>query len=94
MDRRWCRDPDPVTTNSCRMTSLTIWSRSTSKSSYAYADTLQGVVRRMDKVARRWHALQRGGSLTFRWPSHLTFDASKSRRGRRYAKRTPSLARR
>ena len=49
------------------------------------ADTLQGAVRRMGEVARRWQALQHGGSLTFTWPSHLTLDASKSRRGRRDA---------
>ncbi|MET0523585.1 MAG: hypothetical protein ABWZ91_02215 [Nocardioides sp.] len=58
------------------------------------ADTLGGAVDRMDEVAGRWQALQYGGSLTFTWPRHLTFDASKSRRGRRTSKRTPTLSRR
>jgi len=58
------------------------------------ADTLHGAVSRMDAIAGRWQALQYGGSLTFTWPSHLTFDASKSRRGRRTSKRTPTLSRR
>jgi hypothetical protein len=57
------------------------------------ADTLQGAVRRMDEVARRWQSLQWGASLTFTWPSHLTFEASKSRRGRREGKRNRPLAR-
>ena len=51
------------------------------------ADALRGAVDRMDEVAGRWQALQPGGSLTFAWPRHLTFDASKSRRGRRHADR-------
>ncbi len=58
------------------------------------ADTLRGAVDRMDEVAGRWQALQHGGSLTFTWPRHLTFDASKSRRGRRNARRVPSGSRR
>lgn len=57
------------------------------------ADTLHGAVRRMDEVARRWQALQHGASLTFTWPTFLTFDASKSRRGRRGDKRDRTLAR-
>ena len=57
------------------------------------ADTLRGAVGRMDEVAHRWRALQRGASLTLAWPRHLTFDASKSRRGRRGTKRNPTLAR-
>jgi hypothetical protein len=57
-------------------------------------DTLKGAVGRMDEVARRWQALQHGASLTFTWPSHLTFEASNSRRGRRAARRPRPLARR
>jgi hypothetical protein len=57
------------------------------------ADTLQGAVHRMDEVARRWQALQHGSSMTFRWPSHLTFEASKARRGRRGDKRDRTLTR-
>jgi hypothetical protein len=56
-------------------------------------DSLRRAVARMDEVARRWRALQRGGSLTFRWPRHLTFDASTSRRGRRSERRVRSGAR-
>lgn len=56
-------------------------------------DALHGAVRRTDEVARRWKALQHGASLTFTWPSHLTFEASKSRLGRRGDKRTRTLAR-
>ena len=57
------------------------------------ADKLQGAVRRMDEVARRWQALPHGASLTFTWPSRLTFVASKSHRGRRGDKRNRTLAR-
>jgi hypothetical protein len=57
------------------------------------ADSLQGAVRRVGEVAGAWQALQHGGSLAFAWPRHSTFDASKSRRGRRNATRTPRLAR-
>jgi hypothetical protein len=57
------------------------------------ADTLQGAVRRMDEVARRWQALPHGASLTFTWPSRPTFVASKSHRGRRGDKRNRTLAR-
>jgi hypothetical protein len=57
------------------------------------ADTLGGAVRRMDEVARRWQALQHGASLTFTWPSQLTFEASNSRRGRRADRRTRTLVR-
>ena len=57
-------------------------------------DALRGAVGRMDEVAGRWQALQHGGSLTFTWPGHLTFDASKSRRGRRPSRGTPTLSRR
>jgi hypothetical protein len=55
-------------------------------------DALQAVVRRASRVADRWQALHEGQSITFVWPRHLTFDASKSRRGRRTPKRTRSLA--
>ncbi len=58
------------------------------------AASLHGAVRRMDEVARRWQAREHGGSLTFTWPRRLTFDVSKSRRGRRDARSKPSLARR
>ena len=57
------------------------------------ADALDGAVRRMDEVARRWQALQHGATLTFTWPNHLTFEASKSRRGRQGDKRNRTLAR-
>lgn len=57
------------------------------------AETLQGAIRRMDQFARRWQTLQHGAALTLTWPRHLTFDPSKSRRGRRGAKRNPTLAR-
>jgi len=56
-------------------------------------DTVQGAVRRMDQVARRWQALQHGKSLTFTWPSHLTFQTSKSRRGRRNERHARVLVR-
>ena len=56
-------------------------------------DALHGAVRRMDEVARRWQALRHGTSLTFTWPNHLTFEASKSRRGRQRDKRNRTLAR-
>jgi hypothetical protein len=54
---------------------------------------LQAAVRRLGQVSDRWQALQSGGSITFVWPRHLTFDASKSRRGRRAPKRSPNRAR-
>ncbi len=57
------------------------------------ADALEGAVRRMDEVARRWQALHHGASLRFTWPKHLTFEASKSRKGRRRDKRSRTLAR-
>ena len=57
------------------------------------ADALHGTVRRMDEVAGRWQGLQHGASLTFTWPNHLTFEASKSRRGRRRDKRNRTPAR-
>lgn len=50
-------------------------------------------VGRLDEVAARWHALQTGGSITFAWPRHLTFDAAGSHRGRRTSRRTPAPAR-
>jgi hypothetical protein len=56
------------------------------------ADALDSAVRRLGHVANRWYALPSGGSITFEWPKHLTFDASKSRRGRRTPKRTRRLA--
>ncbi len=56
-------------------------------------DTLERAVRRMDEVARRWRALQYGASLAYTWPSNLTFEASKSRRGRQREKRHRTLAR-
>lgn len=43
-------------------------------------------VDRLDEVARRWHALQPGRSLTFSWPKQLTVDAGGSRAGRRTQK--------
>jgi len=46
-------------------------------------DTLRGAVQRMGEVAGRWRALHLGGSIAFVWPKELTFDAAKSRRGRR-----------
>jgi hypothetical protein len=58
------------------------------------AATLQGAVRRLDEVARRWHALERGDSMTLTWPAHLSVDTSKSHRGRRLAERAPHRARR
>jgi hypothetical protein len=58
------------------------------------AETLHGAIRRMDEAARRWQALQHGASLTYTWPRSLTFDASKSHRGRRRTRRTPTPARR
>ena len=57
------------------------------------AEALRGAVCRMDEVARRWQALQHGASLTLIWPSHLTFEASKSRKGRQGNKRHRTLAR-
>ena len=54
---------------------------------------LRAAVLRLGDVADRWHALQHGGAITFTWPPHLTFEPAKSRRGRRPARRTPSLAR-
>jgi hypothetical protein len=54
---------------------------------------LDAAVRRIGRVAPRWHALQSGGSLTFVWPRWLTFDAATSRRGRRAAKPTPRRGR-
>jgi hypothetical protein len=50
-------------------------------------EQLAGGVRRMGERAERWRALQHGRSMTFTWPRELTFDASKSRRGRRGAAR-------
>ncbi|MGH3507313.1 MAG: hypothetical protein ACRDO2_08940 [Nocardioidaceae bacterium] len=58
------------------------------------AETLRGAVRRVGEVADRWHALRHGGSVTFTWPRHLTFDTSKSRRGRRTTKERSGPARR
>jgi hypothetical protein len=57
------------------------------------AEALRGAVSRMAEVARRWQALQHGASLTFTWPNRLTFEASKSRRGRQRAKRNRTLTR-
>jgi hypothetical protein len=57
------------------------------------AGSLQGAVRRMDEVARRWQDLQPGTSMTLAWPSRLTFEPSKSRRGRRVSKRNRTPAR-
>ena len=57
-------------------------------------DVLEGAVRRMGEVAERWQALGRGRSLTFTWPRRLTFDGSKSHRGRRTPKATPLPVRR
>ncbi len=48
--------------------------------------SLLAAVRRMDEVAQEWRALRLGGSISFMWPKHLTFDDSKSARGRRPAK--------
>jgi hypothetical protein len=56
-------------------------------------DALRGAVSRMDEVARRWQALRHGASLTFAWPSHLTFEPSKSRRGRRRERPARAVAR-
>jgi hypothetical protein len=53
-------------------------------------EMLQAVVQRLQDMAVRWGKLQRGSSLTLEWPRRLTFDASKSRRGRRQPHRTPS----
>jgi hypothetical protein len=55
---------------------------------------LRGAVHRMGDIAEGWRALERGGSLSFTWPRHLTFDASGTRRGRRTTKRTPAPSRR
>jgi hypothetical protein len=54
---------------------------------------LEGAVRRLSEVADRWRALPFGGSITLEWPRHLTFDGSKSHRGRRTTRRTPKPAR-
>jgi hypothetical protein len=58
------------------------------------AEELAAAVRRMNDVAEQWRNLERGGSLTFTWPRHLTFSAVKSRRGRRTTRATPAMARR
>ncbi len=58
------------------------------------AEELRGAVRRMGEVAERWRALGRGGSLTFAWPAGLTFDDSRSRRGRRTDRRPVAPVRR
>jgi hypothetical protein len=56
-------------------------------------DELRGAVHRMGEVAERWRALPQGRSITFTWPRELTFNAAKSRRGRRTATRTSALGR-
>ncbi len=53
------------------------------------AEVDQAVIR-LDDVATRWHALQRGASLTFTWPMGLTFNAASSRRGRQDNRRANS----
>ena len=55
---------------------------------------LDGAVRRMAEVAGRWQSLGRGRPLTFAWPRHLTFDGSRSHRGRRAPKARPLPVRR
>lgn len=42
-----------------------------------------GCVGQLDAVARRWHGLQSGRSLTLIWPKKLTVDPARSRTGRR-----------
>jgi hypothetical protein len=54
---------------------------------------LEGVALRLSEVADRWRALPVGASITLEWPRRLTFDGSKSRRGRRTTRRTPKPAR-
>lgn len=54
------------------------------------SETLRGAVHRMGEVADRWRALSPGASLVFTWPEALTFDAAKSRRGRRQRNLAPS----
>jgi hypothetical protein len=54
---------------------------------------LEGAVRRLSEVADRWGALPSGGSITLEWPRRLTFDGSKSHRGRRTTSRTPNPTR-
>jgi hypothetical protein len=53
-------------------------------------ETLEAAVRRLQEGAVRWRKLQHGSSLTLEWPRRLTFDAAKSRRGRRQPHRTAS----
>jgi hypothetical protein len=55
---------------------------------------LEGAVRRLSEMADQWSALPPGGSITLGWPQRLTFDGSKSHRGRRTTKPTPHPARR
>jgi hypothetical protein len=57
-------------------------------------EDLARAVRRMDEVAERWRHVARGGSLVLEWPQHLTFDAARSRRGRRTTRATGAMARR
>jgi hypothetical protein len=54
---------------------------------------LDGAVRRLSEVADRWRALPSGGSITLEWPERLTFDGSRSHRGRRTGKPTPKPTR-
>jgi hypothetical protein len=49
----------------------------------AAQDGIAECVERLDAVARQWHALQPGRSITFRWPDQLTVHPGGSRAGRR-----------
>jgi hypothetical protein len=54
------------------------------------AEELQAAVRRLHEMAGRWRDLQQGSSITLTWPRRLTFDAAKSRRGRRQSQQRAS----
>jgi hypothetical protein len=51
-------------------------------------EVLAAAVRQLQEGALRWRKVQYGSSLTLEWPRRLTFDAAKSRRGRRQPHRT------
>lgn len=78
------------------------WERSSSRHEHQRRDVpvelepeqLPAIVQRLADVSQRWRALQPGGSLTFEWPGRLTFDAARSRRGRRPERKHPHAARR
>jgi hypothetical protein len=47
------------------------------------AGDVETMVRRLGESSERWQALPQGGSLTLHWPRALTFDISRTHRGRR-----------